>query len=203
MKTKHTQNIRRMVSMAILIAIVIILQAAIAIPLGPFTITLTLVPIIIGAIIYGPVAGAILGGIFGIVVCIQVVTGAAGLYSFMMFEYSPVLTLAICIIKGAAAGLVSGLIYKLLAAKQHNKLGVILSAIACPIVNTAIFAIALLAFYGNLTTTWAMENSYASVFTFIIMFMIGLNFVVEFAINVLLIPAVLTIIKAVKRQISR
>lgn len=200
---KTTQKTRQLVGMAALAAIVIILQTAVMIPLGPFTITLTLVPIIIGAIMYGPAAGAVLGTVFGVVVSIQVVTGAAGLYSFMMFEYNPVLTIAVCVIKGAAAGWVSGLIHKLFASMQKVKLGVVLATIVCPIVNTGIFALALMTLFRTLASTWAMENQYASIFAFTMLFMIGLNFLVEFAINVVLSPVVYTIIKAVRRQIAR
>ena len=189
--------------MAALAAIVIILQTAVMIPLGPFTITLTLVPIILGAILYGPTAGAVLGTVFGVVVSIQVVTGAAGLYSFMMFEYKPVLTIAVCLIKGAVAGWVSGLVHKLCASTKKGELGVILATLVCPIVNTGIFAVALMTLFRTLAETWAMENQYASIFAFTMLFMIGLNFLVEFAINVLLSPVVFTVIKAVRRQIQR
>lgn len=189
--------------MAALAAIIIILQVAVLIPLGPFNITLTLVPLIIGAILYGPVAGAVLGAVFGIVVAIQVVFGAQGPYAFMMFELLPVLTLALCVVKGAVAGWVAGLINKLLASINKNKLGIILATLICPIVNTGIFALGLFIFYGNLTSTWAVEEGFASIFVFVMVFMIGLNFLVEFAINVLLSPVVLRIITLVKRQIAK
>ena len=44
MKT-NKQNVKRLVGTAILAAIVIVLQTLVSIPLGPFTITLTLIPI--------------------------------------------------------------------------------------------------------------------------------------------------------------
>lgn len=200
---KTTQRTRQLVGMAALAAIIIILQVAVLIPLGPFNITLTLVPLILGAILYGPVAGAVLGAVFGVVVAIQVVTGAAGPYSFMMFELLPVITMALCVIKGAAAGWIAGLINKLLASINKNKLGIILATLICPIVNTGIFALGLFIFYGNLTSTWAVEEGFASIFAFVMLFMIGLNFLVEFAINVLLSPVVLRIITLVKRQIAK
>ena len=200
---KTTQRTRKLVGIAALAAIVIILQTAVMIPLGPFTITLTLVPIIIGAIMYGPAAGAILGAVFGVVVAIQVVTGAAGLPSFMMFELLPVITMALCVIKGAAAGWVAGLINKLLASMNKSKLGIILATLICPIVNTGIFALGLFIFYGKLTSTWAVEGGFASTFAYVMVSMIGLNFLVEFAINVLLSPVVLRIITLVKRQIAK
>ena len=65
---KEHSNTQRLAILAVLTAIVIILQVAVVIPLGPFTVTLTMLPIIIGAILYGPLGGAILGAAFGIVV---------------------------------------------------------------------------------------------------------------------------------------
>ena len=199
---KATQKTRRLVGIAALAAIIIILQTSVLIPLGPFFITLTLVPLIIGAILYGPVAGASLGAIFGVVVAIQVVTGAQGVIAFTMFEFLPVITLALCIIKGAVAGWVAGLIHKLLTSFGKSKLGIVLATLACPIVNTGLFVIGLFLFYGKLTATWTAEYGYASIFAFIMVGMVGLNFLVEFAINVLLSPAVLRIIALVSPRIK-
>ena len=182
-----------MVGTAILAAIVILLQVFVVIPLGAFSITLTLVPIIIGAIIYGARTGAFLGGVFGVTVAIQVVTGAMGVLSFMMFETRPVITLTLCVLKGVMAGLVSGLIYAL--CKKHSAAGVVLSAISCPIVNTGIFVGGLFLFYDPLMSQFASENAFASTVSFIFVGIVGLNFVVEFIINVALIPVVLRLIK--------
>ncbi len=182
-----------MVGTAILAAIVVML-AFVTIPIGAFSITLTLVPIIIGAIIYGPMTGAFLGGVFGAVVSVQVVTGAAGVLSFMMFEAHPVLTIILCLLKGIAAGLVSGLIYCALRNTKKTTLGVILSAIACPIVNTGIFVGGLFAFYYQLIADFAAQNQFASAVAFVFIGIVGLNFIIEFAINVALIPVVLRLI---------
>lgn len=194
-------NQRKLIYTAMFAAVVVVLQMFVSIPLGMFTITLTLVPIMLGAILFGPASGAFLGGVFGVVVAIQVVTGAAGLLSTEMFLQTPVVTVVLCVIKGAAAGWVSGLIYRAFAKHEKNKLGVILSAIACPIVNTGIFALGLFVFYNSLINTWAINNAFANGFTFVMIGCIGLNFVVEFIANVLLIPVSLRIIKIVKRLV--
>ncbi len=199
MKTNRTR-IQRLAVTAVLAALVIVLQFFVSIPIGMFTITLTLVPIMIGAILYGPATGAILGGIFGAVVSIQVVTGAAGAISFAMFEYVPVITIALCMLKGIAAGFVSGLLYRVFAKAERKKLGTVLAAIACPITNTGLFAIGMLIFYKTLLDQWAIEFAFANAISFLMVGMIGLNFVVEFAINVALIPAVLRIITVVKKR---
>ena len=195
--TKDTQ--RKFVYTAMFAAIVVVLQMFVSIPVGMFTITLTLVPVMLGAILFGPASGAFLGGVFGVVVAIQVVTGAAGLLSTEMFLQTPVVTIILCVLKGTAAGWASGLIYRAFAKHQKTKLGVVLSAIACPIVNTGIFALGMFVFYNTLINTWAMNNAFANGFTFVMVGCIGLNFLVEFAVNVLLIPVTLRMMKIVKR----
>ena len=194
-------RIQRLVGTAVLAALVIVLQFFVSIPIGMFTITLTLVPIMIGAILYGPATGALLGGLFGGAVSIQVVTGAAGAISFAMFEYTPAVTILLCLLKGIAAGLASGLVYRALEKLGRKYVGTILAAVVCPIVNTGIFAIGMLVFYRTLLDGWAIDFQFANAISFLMIGMIGLNFVVEFAINVALIPAVLRVITIVKKKI--
>ena len=190
---------RKFIYTAMFAAVVIVLQMFVSIPLGMFTITLTLVPIMLGAILFGPASGAFLGGVFGVVVAIQVATGAAGAASSLMLAQAPFITVFLCVLKGAAAGLASGLVYKAISKLEKPNLAVILSAVCCPIVNTGIFCLGLTVFYNNLLNEWAIGGGFASAFTFIILGLIGLNFVVEFAVNVLLIPVALRMIKIVKR----
>ena len=199
MLTKDNQ--RKLIYTAMFAAVVVVLQMFVSIPIGMFTITLTLVPVMLGAILFGPISGAILGGVFGVVVAIQVITGAAGPASTLMLVQAPVTTVVLCILKGAVAGLASGLGYKAVAKLEKPNLAVILSAVVCPIVNTGIFCLGLVVFYNNLLNEWAIAGDYASAFTFIILGLIGLNFVIEFAVNVLLIPVALRMIKIVKRLI--
>ena len=197
MITKDNQ--RKLIYTAMFAAVVVILQMFVSIPLGMFTITLTLVPIMLGAILFGPLSGAFLGGVFGVVVAIQVITGAAGPASTLMLVQAPVITVVLCILKGAVAGWVSGLVYQAIRKTEKTKLAVILSAVACPIVNTGIFCLGLVVFYNNLLNEWSIAGGYAGAFTFILLGLIGLNFVVEFAVNVLLIPVSLRMMKIVKR----
>ncbi|MCC6094958.1 MAG: ECF transporter S component [Eubacterium sp.] len=195
--TKTRSKVQRMTTMAILAAIVIVLQVAVSVPLGPFTITLTLVPIIIGAILDGPAGGAFLGTVFGIVVSIQVITGAAGAFSTMMLEYQPVLTILTCILKGTCAGLVSGLFFRIFSRFKYY-MGVLMAAIIAPIVNTGIFSVAALTIFRSLIVS-ALGTSQNLLGVFLTTF-IGLNFLVEFSVNVALTPVVIRILKAVRKD---
>ena len=64
-----TTKIRRMVGVAILAAIVVVLQSVGSfIRFGSVPVSLVLIPIVVGAAMYGPGAGAVLGSVFSIVV---------------------------------------------------------------------------------------------------------------------------------------
>ena len=102
---------RTLVGTGILTAIVIVLQSmALAIRFGTFSITLVLIPIVVGAALYGIKAGAWLGFVFGVVVT------ATDAGAFLAINVPG--TVATCILKGMMAGLVAGLIYKALENKQ-------------------------------------------------------------------------------------
>ncbi len=193
MKSKN-QKLTKLVSTAILAALVTVLSFVV-LPIGAFNITFSLVPIMIGAILFGAGTGAFLGGVFGVVVSAQVVTGLAGVLSTEMFLLHPAITLILCVLKGVAAGFASGAVFKLL--KSKKTLGVVLSAVACPIVNTGIFVSGLFLFYYPIMEKFAQANAFASAVAFVFIGIVGLNFVVEFAINVLLVPVVLRVIKIV------
>lgn len=196
MKTRS--SIEKLVGTALLAALVLLLQLFVVIPLGAYNITLTLVPIMIGAILYGPATGALLGGVFGLTVSYQVITGMAGALSTAMLQLTPVVTIAVCILKGVLAGFVAGLIYKPFARTTKKTLGVILSAVSCPLINTGIFVAALFVFYYDLMVQYAAENAFAGAVAFVFIGIVGLNFVVEFVINVLLIPLVLRLMTILK-----
>ena len=194
---KKQGNTQKLAVLAVLTAIVIILQAAVVRPLGPFTVTLTMLPIIIGAIMYGPLGGAVLGTVFGVVVSIQVLTGAAGAFSTAMLEYQPAATILICLLKGIAAGLAAGAFFRLFR-KASFYLGVVMAAVIAPVVNTGIFSVGCLTIFRSLIQD-ALGTGSNLLLVFLTTF-IGLNFLVEFGINVALTPVVMRIFRAVKLE---
>ncbi len=197
--TNGKNKIQKLVILAVLVAIVAVVQyfgGAISIPGTGLSITLTLVPIVLGAVLYGPGFGAILGSVFGLVVAFSVLQGTAGVLAAEMLLAHPILTIVLCIFKGLAAGLVSGLIGKLLM-KKKLYLGVVLAAMAAPVVNTGIFCIGLVAFYRNIAISFAGENS---LLAFIIVGIVGINFLIEFAVNLIAAPVLVRVIWALKKS---
>lgn len=183
----------KLVTLALLTAIVVVLQfVASTIHLGPFSITLVLVPIVVGAALCGPLAGAWLGAVFGLVVLLS---GDA--MAFMTVNIPG--TIITVMLKGICAGLVSGLVYRLVE-KRNEYVATLCAAVASPLVNTGIFLLGCVVFFLPTIQTWAGDGS---VWEYIIFGMIGLNFLVEFAINVVLSGAITTIIQVGKKSAAK
>ncbi|MBQ6336068.1 MAG: ECF transporter S component [Ruminococcus sp.] len=188
-------NVYRLTGLAILTAIIIVLQIFTTfVKFGPFSITLALIPMVVGAAMYGVGAGAYLGAVLGVVVTIMCITGG-DVGGAMVWAANPFLCAIMCVVKTAAAGCVAGLIYKALH-KKNRLLAVILAAIASPIVNTGIFIIGMLIFFKDLLASWAGGSD---ILTYIIIGLTGVNFLVELGTNVVLSPIVVKIIDAVKK----
>ena len=194
MKT-NKKEIQQLVGTAVLASLIVILQlVASGIKIGPFTITLSLVPIILGACLFGPVSGAVLGAVFGGMVCISVVTGADP-GGHLMFLQLPVLTLVLCMLKSTVAGLVAGILPRMI---KNRDLSAIVAAVVCPICNTGILCVGILAFYNDLVTTWALAEGFANAIGYVILGMVGINFLVELAINLVLAPVILRVLSVIK-----
>ena len=188
---------QQMVGTAVLIALVIVLQVvASAMPWPfPFKPTFALIPVIIGAILYGPATGALLGLVFGAVVTFSVVSGA-DVGGAMMLAQNPVATVAICLGKSTVAGFVSGLVAHKLS-KKNMTLSVILAALLTPVCNTGIFVLGASIFFLDLLTSWAAG---APVVTYIVTGIVGVNFLFEVLFDIILAPIIVQIITAIQKS---
>lgn len=189
---KASAKTQRLTGLALMTGIIIVLQiVASFIKFGPFTITLALAPIIIGAALYGAGAGAYLGGVFGVVVFIACVAGW-DMGGNILFTARPLVTLILCVVKGALAGLAAGAVYRALA-QRSPMAGSILAGIMCPVVNTGIFCLGLAGFYYDTLVAWA--GGTALVY-YVITGLVGLNFLLEMAINLVLSSVIVRVVKA-------
>ena len=174
-----------LVGLGILTAVVIILQAlANGIHLGPFSITLVLAPIIIGAALYGILAGTWLGLVFGIVVLLT----DAGVF----LAVSVPGTILVCLAKGVLAGVAAGAVYRLVA-KKNRLVAVILAALVAPVVNTGVFLIGCRLFFYDTVASWA--DGYESVVAFMFFGLVGANFIVETIVNLVLSSVIVQIMQ--------
>ena len=186
---KNKEQTKRLVGMASLVAIIVVLQLmSNYITFGSVSITLALIPIVVGAIIYGPLAGCILGLFMGAMAIVAPSTLA------VFMPHNAWATIIICLLKGGMAGLVAGLSFKLI--KKYNfVVAIITAAILAPLVNTGIFLLGAALFFRDL---YGAEN-FLSAFG-VIGGLILVNFLIEFAVNAALSPALTQLVRILSRN---
>ncbi|MBQ2940906.1 MAG: ECF transporter S component [Clostridia bacterium] len=191
MNNKRSMSTASLVFLAIMTALVILLQViGGGIKFGLFSISLVLVPIVLGASVGGPLAGAWLGFIFSIAVFL---TGDAAAFLAVNVPGTIITVFA----KGIFAGLIAGLTYKALS-KLSTYGAVFASAAICPIVNTGIFLIGCRLFFYETIAEWGAALGYESAAAYMFFGLAGLNFLVELATNLILSPVILRLLKIKK-----
>ncbi len=185
MKTSSNKKSTEILVMgAILTALVIVLQLMGAfIRFGMFSISLVLIPIVIGAATCGPKVSAWLGGVFGVVVLLS--GDAAAFLAIDVFG-----TIVTVLVKGIACGLAAGLVYKLLE-KYNRYVAVVVAAIVCPVVNTGVFLLGCLVFFMETVTEWAGGSNVGA---YMITGLVGFNFLFELGTNMVLSPVVVRLL---------
>jgi len=197
MKKEQFFSAKRLTGMAVLLALVIVLQAfGGTIPLGVVQLNFTLVPIVLGAILYGPLVGAFLGFACGVVVLMQVIAGGNPFYT-IIWTNDPDVTTLTCIVKTTVAGFVSGWLFELLK-KKNALVAIFVSSGIVPVVNTAIFIVGCL-FMKGVYTMAGGEN----VIKFILVGLVTFNFFFEFAVNLLVAPALHRVIGVIDKKLVR
>lgn len=202
MQKKTMATTLRMVELAILTAVIVVLQmTGTAIKFTAFgtSISMVLIPIVLGAVLLGPAAGAWLGGVFG---CITYLMGVFGMDAFtaILFQAHPVLTALVCFGKGIAAGFCAGMVYRLFSQKNATVSLFLASAVA-PIVNTGLFVLGALLMSDTLTSNFVAEGS--TVLYFLVIGCAGVNFLLELALNLVVTPSISTIVGAVAKRINK
>ena len=193
----RNSNTKKLVVTALLTAVIVVLQTvASGIRIGPFTPTLSLIPIIVGALLYGPLVGGFLGAVFGVIVVIGVLSGTEPM-STMMFQLNPVMTVGLCLLKGIMAGVVPALTYRRLKNK-NELLATVISSVLAPIMNTGIFSICLVTVFLPVASKFAAEYGFETVGKFLFMAIIGGNFLFELGLNAVMAPVVQRVLKAIK-----
>ncbi len=117
MEEKSFFTAKNVTILGVLTAIIVVLQIfGSYFRIGTISLSFVLVPIVIGGILTGVIGGTILGFIFGVITLVMGIVGADQ-FTFILFSDHPFLTILTCVIKGSAAGFMSGFVYKLLKDK--------------------------------------------------------------------------------------
>lgn len=185
-------NANTIIGLGLLTAIVVVMQfISMGLRFGTFSITLTLIPIVVGAALYGWISGAWLGFVFGVSVLL---TGDAN--AFLAVNIPGTITTVL--VKGVLAGLFAGLVYELIS-KKNQIAAVLVSAVVAPVVNTGIFILGSYVFFFDYLSGLAEGTN---LLVFILVALVGINFFIELGTNLVLNPAILQIIRIGKKMKS-
>ena len=177
---------------AILTALVVILQMlGTFIRFGAFQVSLVLIPIVLGASKCGVRVGAWLGFVFGLVVLLN---GDAALF----LAVNVAGTIITVLLKGILCGLAAGIVYKSLE-KYNGLLAVIAAAFVCPLVNTGVFLLGCVVFFMDTITAWGADLGFENVWKYMLLGLVGGNFLFEIATNIILSPALVRVLNLKKK----
>ena len=157
---------------------------------GLASISLTLIPVVLGSALLGPLAGAWLGAVSG---AIFFATADAAFWLGLSIPG----TIITVMVKGALSGYLAGLAYKL-TERFNRYVAVVVSAIVCPVVNTGVFLLGCLVFFMDAVSSGAVAEG-MSIGGYLIVFFVGLNFVFELLLNIIVSPALLRLINIRKK----
>lgn len=187
----NSESVKKIAIAGILTALVVVLQMmGQFIKFGPFAISLVLIPIVLGAALCGPKVSTWLGFVFGVAVLF---TDAGAFLAISVFG-----TVVTVLLKGALCGLAAGIAYKALESKNRY-VAVTVAAVVCPIVNTGIFLLGCAAFFMDTIQQWGAGAGFENVAEYLIVGMVGVNFLVELATNVVLSPVVVRLLSISKK----
>ncbi len=197
MKTENTSRTLWMAQTAILSAIIILMAFT---PLGylkvgTISITFLPVPVVVGAILVGPLSGAVLGGVFGLTSFAQCF--GMDFFGTTLMSINPFLTFILCMVPRILMGLLVGLIFRALDRVDRTRVfSYAVASLSGAVINTVLFVGALVWFFGNSAFLRQFGNSTLA----IIGVLVTINALVE-AIASMLAGTVIT--KALSKAIPR
>ena len=135
---KNNQT-KQMVRIALFMAVTILLAATplgyVYIPVIGLSLTIMVLPVVMGGALLGMPAGIILGLTFGVTSLLKAPAEALGQ---LLLAYSPFVTAVICIVPRILVGVAAALFGRLLARKERYSIYA-LSGAVCSLVNTVFF----------------------------------------------------------------
>ena len=192
MKSRSTEKTLKLVYISMFAAVIVVVQTltTFAWP-GVIPMNLSLPVIILGAALFGPKAGAVLGMVFAAIVIWSGVSGQAPT-SAIMWNQSPVIMVLSNLFRGAATGIVAGLGFKLMSKKAVNTQA-LATCIIAPIVNTGLFITTLAVFFRDiLGGNTFLEQLVATALT--------LNFILEMTVNLVMVTVIAIVINATRKN---
>ncbi len=197
-----SQTVSKAKTIAILGAFTALIAAISFLPIKTMglEITLSMVPVAVGAICFGPAAGAYLGGVFGLVSFLQCFGWSA--FGAVLLNINPWLTLLVCLPTRVLAGWLCGLIFRGFSKLQKGRaVGYPVASLAAALLNTVFFMTTLILCFYNTEYIQGFVTALgaANPFIFVVLF-VGINGLVELIAGaVLAAPCAVAVNKALSR----
>lgn len=197
------KNTFRTAQLGILFALVIVLQSIAS--FGVINICLCLIPITLGAMLFGWKGGLALGTTFGAVALFWGIVGK-DIFTLYLFQANPFMTIVICLVKGAACGVVPALLYKWISGikrfgKGRGIVAAIVASISAPVANTGLFALGCVIIMDDVTSVAGSLGLVAENFVSLLFIgLISFNFFIELAINAVFSPALGKLTETFEKQ---
>ncbi len=146
---KNTVNTRFLVELAVLIAIELLLEITGLgyIKTGFLSFTIMQVPVIVGAIVLGPLAGTILGTVFGLTSFWECFGKDA--LGVTLLSASPLSTFILCVVPRLLMGLLCALVFKWLRGMKKTSVRCGISGLCGALFNTILFMSFLVALFSK------------------------------------------------------
>lgn len=200
-RRKQKDRVLYLVQLALLTAVIMALHfSGVAIPAFGTKISLVLIPIALGAMLLGPVAGAILGFVYGATVFVTLGVMHMDLFTGFLFDNTPVAAALICTIKTTAAGFVAGFVYRMLV-KKNILLAVFVTAALVPTMNTGIFVLGCFIIMDTINGYIAWQGLGVSAIYFVMIGCAGINYLLELAINLIFSPALERLVRLLGKKV--
>ena len=139
--TKKRVNTRYITELGLFIGVILLMKITglSSIPVGPLVMTFTMIPIAVGAMLLGPLAGTILGAFYGLMSLYDAITGKSLMTGFF-FQYSPVMTVLLCVGTRTLVGYVTGLLFRVFQkVDRHRIWSYFAGGLLAPMLNTLFF----------------------------------------------------------------
>lgn len=198
MKSNKT---KQLTMLAILVAVTVVLQtiSAVIAHFGYFSISLTMIPLVVAVWLLGMKGGLVIGGTFGATVLLHCILGLdAG--GALLFEENWLFTIIATIIRGLIAGALTALVYYATKRIENTKVRIIITAACAPVFNTGIFVLMFATLFNTTLNAWADASDFNGAFSYVILGLVGINFVLEFISTVLLAPPVCMAVNKMRKS---
>ena len=201
MNNTHASRTRYLVELALMVTIIFVMAFT---PLGYFrtlglSITFLTVPVAVGAMILGPVGGAICGLAFGITSFMQCF--GMGAFGTMLFSINPLGTAFVCIVPRILEGWLTGLIFKAIRQKMKNG-AYLVASLACPFLNTLFFmsTLVLIFYHTDYIQGFVTSLGVSTPFTFVLA-VVGAQGLIEAVVCFILAGAISRALSAALHRI--